>query len=219
MENQLTAAVNELAVMRRELAEAQKQNHPIRDTLQKAVITMQAQVLELRDKLAALKDNIINGCKQAVDAFKEKGVTALDGLARFFKVKPILEAMRNSLDKNIAFDNKSIARIEAFSAEYHEAGRHIANMGRAMSGKEAITEAKPVGKIAKAFMAPVKAERKIFISMKNSVENAIGAMARLEARAAERKPSIKKTMDDLNKKVEREKSERPPRARKIEHEV
>jgi len=221
MEKQLAAATGELAAMRRELAEAQKQNHPIKNTLQKAVIAMQGQVLELRDKLAALKDNIINGCKNAIDAFKDKGVAALDGIARFFKIKPILESMRNGLEKNIAFDDKAIAKIEAVSTEYHEAGKHLKNVGRAMIGKEAITEAKPVGKVARAFEAPIKAERKIYVSMKKSVEAAIGSMIRLEEKAAERKPSIKKTMDDLNKKVEREKAERPApvRSRKVEHDI
>ena len=221
MENQLAAATNELAAMRRDLAEAQRHNHPVKDTLQKAVISMQSQVLDLRDKLAVLKDNIIEGCKKAVEAFKDRGVIALDGMARFFKVKPMLESMRDSFTENIAVKEKTIAKIEAVSTEYHETGRHLKNMGRAMAGKEAVAEAKPVGKAAHAFEAPYKAAVKIDKSMIKSVESAIGAMSRLEARAAERKPSIKKTMDDLNKKVEREKAERPApvRSRKVEHDI
>ena len=221
MEKQLEAAVSELAAMRRELAEAQANNHPLKTTLQKAVIAMQSQVLELRDKLAALKDNVINGCKNAIDAFKDKGETALDGIARFFRIKPILESIRNGLEKNIAFDDKAIAKIEAVSTEYHEAGKHMKNVGRAMAGREAITEAKPVGKVARAFEAPIKAERKIYVSMKKSVEAAIGSMIRLEEKAAERKPSIIKTMEETNKKVERERAERPApaRSRRIEHDI
>jgi predicted nuclease with TOPRIM domain len=221
MEKQLEAAVNELAAMRQELAEAQRQNHPVKNTLQKAVITTQSQVLDLRDKLTTIKENIISGCKAAISAFKEKGITALDSVARFIKIKPMLETMRNGLDKNIASADKVIAKIEAVSAEYHEIGKHLKNMGRAMTGKEAIQEAKPAGMVAEAFEAPYKAERKILVSMKTSVESAIGGMARLEEKAAERKPSIKKTLDDLSEKVEREKAERsaPVRTRNAEHEL
>ena len=209
MEKQLEAAVNELTAIRRELAEAQKQNHPVKDTMQKAVITMQSQVLELRDKLAELKESVINGCKDAIDAFKEKGMTALDGVAKFFKIKPALENIRDALDKNIRDDDKAIAKIEAISTEYHQAGLHVKNMGRAMLGKNATQEAAPSGKIATAISYPFRAERRIFASMKNSVESAIGSMARLEEKAAERKPPIRETLENLSKQVEREKAERP----------
>ena len=207
MEKQLDAAVNELQSMRRDLAEAQAQNHPIKTALQNAVITMQGQVLDLRDKLAELKQNVIDGCKNAVAAFKEKGISALDNITRFFKIKPILENIRDSLGKNIRFDDKAIAKIEAVSAEYHEAGRHLKNMGRAMLGKEAVTEAKTPGKLAAAIAAPYRAERSCFVSMKRSAEAAIRKMERLEEKA--RKPSIKQTMQTLNEQIAQAKKDAP----------
>jgi DNA repair exonuclease SbcCD ATPase subunit len=219
MENQLGAAVNELQSMRRELAEAQAQNHPVKTAMQNAVIAMQGQVLDLRNKLAELKQNVIDGCKNAVTAFKEKGISALDNIARFFKVKPILENMRDTLNDNIKFDDKAIAKIEAVSAEYHEAGRHIKNMGRTLVGKEAVSEAKAPGRMAKSVAGPFRAERSCFVSMKKSVETAIGKMERLEERAAERKPSIKKTMQELNAKIAQtqKSAPAPERPRPVSH--
>jgi len=219
MERQLDAAVTELAAMRRELAEAQAQNHPVKTAMQKAVIAMQGQVLDLRDKLAELKQNVIDGCKNAVAAFKEKGVAALDNIARFFKVKPILENMRDALTDNIKFDDKAIAKIEAVSAEYHEAGRHIKNMGRAFVGKETVTEAKAPGKVAAAVAVPYRAGRSCLVSMKKSVEAAIKNMERLEERAAERKPSIKKTMQELNAQIAQagKSAPAPERPRPVSH--
>lgn len=85
MEKQLEAAVKELAAMRHELKTAQEQNHPVKTALQKAVIVMQGQVLDLRERLSELKQNIIDGCKNAVTAFKETGISTLDNVARFFK--------------------------------------------------------------------------------------------------------------------------------------
>lgn len=208
MEKQLDAAVNDIAAMRRELAEAQNQNHPVKTAMQKTVITMQGQVLDLRDKLAELKRNVIDGCKNAVAAFKENGIAALDNIARFFKIKPILENMRNNLTENIRFDNKAIAKIEAISAEYHEAGRHVKNMGRAMFGKEAIQESKPSGKLAKAMAAPFRAERSHFVAMKKSVEKAIGTIVRLEERA-EKKPSIKEAIQTHNETIAQGKKAAP----------
>lgn len=209
MEKQLDAAVKELAAMRQELKMAQEQNHPVKTALQKTVIVTQGQVLDLRERLAELKQNIIDGCKNAVAAFKEKGISALDNVARFFKVRPILETMRDTLTKDIQYDDKAIAKIEAISTEYHQAGRHLKNMGRAMLGREVIQEAKQPGKLAAIISAPFRAERSCFAAMKRSVDKAIGAMSRLEERAAEKKTSIREALETHNEKIAQAKKDTP----------
>lgn len=85
MERQLDAAVRELAAMRRELNEARELAHPVKTALQNAVKTLEKNVAVLRGRLDAVKQNVIEGCKNAVDAFKEKGISALHNVARFFK--------------------------------------------------------------------------------------------------------------------------------------
>lgn len=201
MEKQLDAAVKELAAMRQELKTAQEQNHPVKAALQKTVIVMQGQVLDLRDKLAELKQNVIDGCRNAVAAFKETGISALDNVARFFKVRPILEAMRDILIENIQYDDKAIAKIEAISTEYHQAGRHLKNMGRTMLGREAAQEVKQPGKLAAAISAPFRVERSHFSSIKGHVEKSLNTLARLEERAAEKKPSIREALATHNEKI------------------
>jgi hypothetical protein len=218
MEKQLAVAINGLNDMRRELETAKKQNHPAKDVMQNAVTTMQNQVEKLREKLAELKESIINGCKKAIESFKDKGVIALDGITRFFRIRPALEGMRNLIDKNIQADDKLIAKIESISTEYHLAGLHVKNMGRVMIGKETKQDVKSQGKIAAAISYPFRAERRVFSSMKKSVEKALGSFARFEEKATERKPPIKETLEKMNKKVELEKSDRiPERSRKVEH--
>ena len=211
VEKHLAAMVTELTAMRRELAEAQRQNHPIKNALQKAVITLQDNMLGLRERLDALKQEIIGGCKSALEAFREKGLSALRNLADFFKLRPGLEALQKDIDKSIRLDNKMIAAIETVSAEYHEAGRHIANMGRAVAGKEAIQEAKPVGKVAKAFAAPILADRACLRAMDKCVGKAIGAVGRLEK--TEHKPPIRETIEKLNKDIEQAQRDAPARVR------
>lgn len=209
MEKQLEIAVKELAAMRQELKIAQEQNHPVKTALQKAVIVMQGQVLDLRNRLSGLKQNIIDGCKSAVAAFKETGISALDNVARFFKMRPILESMRDILTKDMQYDDKAIAKIEAISTEYHQAGRHLKNMGRAMLGKEALQEVKQPGKLAAAISAPFRAERSCFAAMKKSADKALGAISRLEERAAEKKPSIREALATHNEKIAQAKKDAP----------
>ncbi|MFT8889787.1 MAG: DUF6674 family protein [Ethanoligenens sp.] len=208
MERQLDAAVKELAAMRRELNEARELAHPVKTALQNTVKTLEKNVEVLRGRLDAVKRNVIEGCKNAVDAFKEKGISALHGITRFLKIRPLLEAMRNDLTENIRFDEAAISKIGAVSAEYHEAGRHIKNMARAVAGKESIRDAKLSGKLAKALEAPFKAECSCFVSMKRNVEAALSGITLLE-KAAERKPSIRKTMNALNEQIAKGKKEAP----------
>ena len=198
MEKQLGAAVEELAAMRRELAEAERQRHPIANTLRKAVIVMQAQVLDLRDKLGQLKTAVIDGCKKAVAAFREQGVSALAHTADFFHVRPALESIGRELDKSIAQDNKAITAIETASKEYHEAGFHLKNALRAVTGREPMTEPKGPGAISRVLSAPFRAERTLFTTMKTKTAGALKRLERLEE--AER-PPIRQTMEEMGAKA------------------
>lgn len=211
MQNQLDTAVKELSAMRRDLAEAEKHNHPIQNVMRKAVIGMQAWVLDLRDKLAGLKQAVINGCKKVVKAFKEKGIAALDDIARFFKVKPILEAIRAGADKAEQAADRAINRIEAAGARYHEAGRNLKNVGRALSGKEDIQEAKPNGKMLSAFTVPYRAARASFSGIRTRVAAMVENLKRLEEKAAARKPRIKEVMRECSEKVSRKNQNAPKR--------
>jgi hypothetical protein len=113
-----------------------------------------------------------------------------------------------------------VDRIESMSTEYHEAGRHIKNMGRTLMGKEAATEAKPAGKLAKSLMAPFRAELSCFSAMKGSVEKALSRLDTLE-QAAQRKPSVQKNIQALSEKLAREEKSVPAveKPRPVSHEA
>lgn len=198
VEKQLDTAVKELAAMREQLADMKQ--GPVKRTMQGAVRAMEGNVVTLRDRLEELKEKVIDGCKNLLAAFKEKGIQALSNAARFFKLRPALESMREGLNESIKADDRAIAKIGAVSTEYHEAGRHIKNAGRALMGKEAVAEAKAPGKLAKAASAPFRAERASLLSARKSVDNALERLNNLE-RSAERKPSILKTMQKLNDEI------------------
>jgi predicted metal-dependent hydrolase len=190
MEEQFAAAVSELAAMRRELNAIREENHPMRKVLQSAVTAMQSHVPKLWEQLDALKEGIAEGCKNAAEAFKERGAAALDGIARFFNVRPALAALEKSFDNAARENGKVIAKIETASAEYHEAGRHVRNIGRALTGKDSLPEAKPIGPVAKAATAPFKAARACNAAARNLARAALDSFSRLE-RAAEKPPPIK----------------------------
>ena len=140
LENRLAEAVDELKTMRQELQKVQSRS--LKAVLQRSCKALESNISSMRQRLSELKDHIVTGCKNALAAFKEHGTVALDGIGRFFHVKPMLESMKKAVNNSINVDNKAIDKIQAFSAEYHQAGRHLKNMGRTLIGKEPIQEVK-----------------------------------------------------------------------------
>lgn len=197
MEKQLAAAVEELAAMRKELAEARES--PVKRTLQKAVILLQDRVLALRDQIGQLKTAVVEGCKKTLAAFQEQGVSALAHTAEFLHIRPALEAVGRELDKSIAYDDKALSMIQSAATEYREAGFHLKNALRAVTGREPVAEPRAPGSLARTLAAPFKTERSLFVGMKIRTDGALKRLEHLE-QAAER-PSIRKTMEEMSAKV------------------
>ena len=109
-ERQLNQAIGDLNAMRKELETMQAKNRPL---AQKALTAAQAQVQDLRDKVAELRQSVIDGCKKGISAFRQKGVSALDNISRFFKVRSLLEGVREQTNKCIA----SLEKLEACAAQ------------------------------------------------------------------------------------------------------
>jgi chromosome segregation ATPase len=200
IEAQLAAALVEMAAMRRELAAIREENHPMRKVLQNTINALREQIQALREQLETLKAAIIEGCKNALAAFKERGAAALNGIAKFFKVRPVLEKMAGTLEQAEQRNTRAVAKIEAISAEYHKAGRHLKNLGRAIAGKDPLPDPKPVGKAAKAVEAPFKAACACIAAAWYQVQGALENLSKLE-KAAEKPPPVKEQFDKAAKQA------------------
>jgi len=200
IEQQLAEALLELAAMRRELIIIREENHPFRTALQNTINALQERIEALREQLETLKAAIIEGCKNALAAFKERGAEALDGIAKFFKLRPALEKLSEACEKSEQDNNRAIDKIETISAEYHKAGQALRNIGRAAMGKEPLTEAKAVGKVAKAVEAPFKAVRACSRAAWVQAQGALENLAKLEKTADRPKP-IKEQYDTAAKQA------------------
>ena len=208
MESFVKRSEDRIAEMKSQLAEMKEAaNHPVRTALQNTVRNLESKVAEIKEQIGELKASIIEGCKNAVAAFKEKGASALDKLASFFKIKDGLQGLQKSIDKAVSIDDKAIARIGAYAKEYHTAGQALKNMARIAVGKEPIDAKKEAGKLAKAIAAPYRADRAILLAMRKSAGKALAKLDQLEtgvaARHAEReiakKPSL---LGELQKNIE-----------------
>ena len=207
MESRLSMAVGELEAMREDLQKMQ--DHSLKATLQKTSKALEANIASMQQKLSELKGRIIDGCKNILADFKERGTIALSGITRFLHLKPALEAIWQRAETHQQASNRAMAKIDAFVSEYHEAGKHLKNMRLALMGKELAQEAKTSGEIARYVKAPYRASRACMGTVKKSAERAMDALEKLE-QTAERRPSVLKAMREQAAKTEPAKKQQAP---------
>jgi cob(I)alamin adenosyltransferase len=221
MEDFVAQADSKIEDMNAQLAQMREiQNHPVKSALRSAVQSLESAVASVKIQLSALRSNIVEGCKNAATAFRDGGTRALDNILSFFKVKPGLQMMKNSIVKGMGECDMAIAKIDAFATEYHSAGHAIKNMFRLMIGRPVIDTRKENGRLARAIAAPYRAENACLRAMKSTVDKAIGGIEGLEKTAdrirgehAERQGSLAAELDEGREKVEHRERERQTQQR------
>jgi len=225
MEDFVTKAESCISDMKTQLDEMREaQNHPIRTMLQSAIKSMSAMVASVKNQISELKANIVEGCKNALSAVKEKGAATLSKLASFFRVKDMLFSIKNSTVKISDNCDKALARIDTFSKEYHETGLHLKNMFRVVTGNQPINKAKESGKLAKAVGAPYRAQKNCMEGIRSQCNKMIVALNKLEhsveTKAAERaaqpkKPTLMERLEAKKKEIKLLELEKPPVERSL----
>jgi regulator of replication initiation timing len=188
MDRRLEVALAELRGMKQELAGMREEaNHPLKTSCQNAIRSLEAGIADMRERISALKTHIEDAVKSAIKAFKENGVSALCSALGFLGVRDDLRAWQNELQQKAKASDKAIAKVEAVSSEYHELGKSVRNLGRAIIGKERAEDVKPTGQLAKLAKAPHRTAKSLYNGMEKHVSRAVSSLERLERSA---KPSL-----------------------------
>jgi hypothetical protein len=219
MESFVKRAEDKISEMKSQLAEMKEiQNHPVKKALQNAIKTLELKVAEVKERLSELKHNIVEGCKSAVQAFKEKGISALDKLASFFHIKSGVQVLDKSVQQSVSFCDKSVQQIDNFSREYRTASRAVKNIGRLLIGKEPIDAKKEAGILAKSLAAPYKAEKTVLLKISGLAKAMETRLEQLETTAAEKRanrvrepkePTLLGELAEAKQLVEQKKLEAP----------
>ena len=207
MEERLLETTEELKAMRHAIQEVQ--DHSLKSRLQQSYQKLEGNVDSLRQRISELKEQIVEGCKSILKDFKERGTVALNGITQFLHIRPALEAIQSAAEKSMQASDRAVARIDAFSAEYHEVGRHLKNMGRTLQGKPTMSEAKENGKIAAVFKGGFKVQRALIFSISRCAERSLNTLAWL-GQTAERRPSVLKAMREQAANTEPAKKQPAP---------
>lgn len=201
MAGQLEAALQELQVVKQQLAQVQES--PTKNFITRAVNAVENRLHAMQERLSDMKDHIVENAKQAVADFKQKGVEVLDKAVAALGVKKGLEAMQEDLSASILDVKQSIGKIETIGHELRSVGGHIKNVGRAVTGKEQqFVDGGTEGRFQAAILVPMRAEKKILSSINNMALAAIGGVERLE-QAAGREQAEENEPEELDAEPEK----------------
>lgn len=201
MENQFEQVLKELKAVREQLSGIQDRG------IQAAAVRIlggaENKVQEIGSQFALAKQNIVRSAKNAVEAFKEKGVDALRRAVSAMKIPAALSFLKESLHKGAESMNKNAEKAGAVSAELYKAAQHMKNAGRVLTGREAEdpaelnTDKGILAKVRKAFLSCGS----LFSKMEKTAEQAEKRVEQFGRSEAE-KPSV---MAEL-KKIKSEKT-------------
>lgn len=169
----------------------------------------------LCQKVSALIKSIVNGIRNA-------GAQGINAVLKGLKVKETLAAIRSDALKTCEFAEKDINAAQKRASAYHEIGKNIANIGRILTGKEQITEAKPNGKIAAALSTPFILDMKVAWKQAVMADKLIAKLESLDksvqtrrdvkkSQKEDKKPSIIASLEQKTKEISAQSASVPPR--------
>ena len=204
MSRQFEAVSQELQEVKAQLAH--EKQPAVQKIMQGVATNLENKVDWARDMLAGLRERITDCAKNAVENFKDAGMSALDKAVSAMGVKNVLESLQDHLSGMIADTKRNIEKVENIGHELRSVGGHLKNAGRAMTGKEAqVVDGGQEGRFQSVVLAPMRATQKLLTTMNNTTLATIGGVENLERtaeaarearaeRKTEKKPSIRQTL-------------------------
>ena len=171
MEVQVKSLSEETIRLRQEIKEMQPS--PEKEMVQQENRNMEDQVVVMQQDVIGLKRGILEGCRKALDNFKQHGKKALKDFLSFLHIDRALEKAQEHVSVNLRENDQTLKEIEAITKEYHKSGQHLKNTGRMIAGKEPIADIKGPGIISKAVTAHFKAERSCLNKLDSSIGKAL----------------------------------------------
>ena len=123
----------------------------------------------------------VTGVKSIVDKAKEKGRSALYRLSEFLGIKKRLLDIRENVRGAIKTTDKDIAKTALLAKGFREAGQTAANAFRTFDDKPEVDYSQKEQKhlITKAVLAPMKAVKKMLVSMELHLDASIDKLDNL----------------------------------------
>ena len=218
LEKKIDSMTEELTNMQNQIKEMQEDTlvNNVKKALSEAQERLNARCEQIKSQVLEVKEQVKSTAKGIVEEAKEKGRVALYRVSEFLGIKKRFLDIRENVRGAIKTTDKDIAKTALLAKEFREAGQTAANAFRTFADKPEVDYSQKEQKhpITKAVLAPMKAVKKMLVSMKLHLDASIDKLDNL---AMNVKLDKEKHMENM-KKQEQTEPERAE-AERVEEEV
>ena len=183
LEKKIDSMTEELTNMQNQIKEMQEDTlvNNAKKALSEAQERLNARCEQIKAQVSEVKEQVRSTAKSIVDEAKAKGRTALYRVSEFLGIKKKLLDIRENVRGAIKTTDKDIAKTALLAKGFREAGQTVANAFRTFADKPEVDYSQKEQKhpITKAVLAPMKAVKKILVSMELHLDASIDKLDNL----------------------------------------
>ena len=183
LEKKIDSMMEELTNMQNQIKEMQEDTlvNNAKKALSEAQERLNTRCEQIKSQVLEVKEQVKSTAKSIVDEAKAKGRTALYRVSEFLAIKKRLLDIRENVRGAIKTTDKDIAKTALLTKGFREAGQTAANAFRTFADKPEVDYSQKEQKhpITKAVLAPMKAVKKILVSMELHLDASIDKLDNL----------------------------------------
>ncbi len=220
LEKKIDSMTEELTHMQNQIKEMQEDTlvNNAKKALSEAQERLNVRCEQIKSQVLEVKAQVKSTAKSIVDEAKAKGRAALYRVSEFLRIKKRLLDIRENVRGAIKTTDKDIAKTALLAKGFREAGQTAANAFRTFADKPEVDYSQKEQKhpISKAVLAPMKAVRKLFVSMELHLDASIDKLDNLAMNVQLDK---EKYMENVKTKEQEQTEPERAEAERVEAEV
>ena len=220
LEKKIDSMTEELTNMQNQIKEMQEDTlvNNAKKALSEAQERLNTRCEQIKSQVLEVKAQVKSTAKSIVDEAKAKGRSALYRVSEFLGIKKRLFDIRENVRSAIKTMDKDIAKTALLAKGFREAGQTVANAFRTFADKPEVDYSQKEQKhpITKAVLAPMKAVRKLFVSMELHLDASIDKLDNLAMNVQLDK---EKYMENVKTKEQEQTEPERAEAERVEAEV
>ena len=183
LEKKIDSMTEELTNMQNQIKEMQEDTlvNNAKKALSEAQERLNTRCEQIKSQVLEVKEQVKSTAKGIVEEAKEKGRAALYRVSEFLGIKKRLFDIRENVRDAIKTTDKDIAKTALLAKGLREAGQTAANAFRTFADKSEVDYSQKEQKhpITKAVLAPMKAVKKMLVSMELHLDASIDKLDNL----------------------------------------
>ena len=218
LEKKIDSMTEELTNMQNQIKEMQEDTlvNNAKKALSEAQERLNTRREQIKSQVLEVKAQVKSTAKSIVDEAKAKGRAALYRVSEFLEIKKRLLDIRENVRGAIKTTDKDIAKTALLAKGFREAGQTAANAFRTFADKSEVDYSQKEQKhpITKAVLAPMKAVKKMLVTMELHLDASIDKLDNLAMNV-----QIDKEKHMENAKVQEQTEPERAEAERVEAEI